>query len=230
MRTIGLLGGMSWESTALYYRYLNEGVRDRLGALHSARIAMISVDFHEIEVLQAAGDWDGAGRALAREARALERAGAEAIVLCTNTMHRVADAIEAAVDVPLLHLADATAGACLRAGARTVLLLGTRFTMEQAFYRERLERAGLRVVTPDEDGRATVHRIIYDELCLGLVEEPSRAAVAEIVQRVHAATPVDGVIEGCTEIGMLHLHDLVPLPLFDTTKIHADEALAWALA
>lgn len=228
MKTIGLLGGMSWESTALYYRRINEAVRDRLGGLHSARIAMISVDFAAIEAMQARGDWDAAGHALGQEARRLAAAGADGVVLCTNTMHRVADAIEAAVRIPLLHLADATADRVLDEGLGTVGLLGTRYTMEMDFYRGRLERRGLRVLTPDAAARREMNRVIFDELVLGRVEPTSRRAVAGMVRDL-AAAGAEGVIEGCTEITMLDLGAISDLPRFDTTTIHADAAVAWAL-
>ncbi len=229
MRTIGLLGGMSWESTALYYRRINEGVRERLGGLHSARIAMISVDFTEIEAMQAAGAWDAAGEALARDAGLLEAAGADGIVLCTNTMHRVADAIENATQIPLLHLADATAERARAAGVQRIGLLGTRFTMEQAFYRGRLEAHGLEVLVPSDSERARLHEVIFGELCLGRVEPDSRREVAAMTDAL-ASAGAQGVIEGCTEITMLRLGELVDVPRFDTTAIHADAAVAWALA
>ena len=228
MKTIGLLGGMSWESTALYYRRINERTRERLGGLHSARIAMISVDFAEIEALQAAGAWDAAGEALALDARRLEAAGADGIVLCTNTMHRVADAIEEATEIPLLHLADATAERVRAAGVRRIGLLGTRFTMEQAFYRSRLETHGLEVVVPPASERARLHEVIFGELCLGRVEPDSRREVAAMVDALTSAG-AEGVIEGCTEITMLELGEAIDVPRFDTTAIHADAAVAWAL-
>lgn len=224
MKTIGLLGGMSWESTALYYERVNRRVRDRLGGLHSAEIVLRSVDFAEIAAMQEAGDWEAAGERLAHEARVLEGAGADLLVLCTNTMHVVADAIEAATTLPLLHLADATGRRVRDADVRTVALLGTRYTMEMPFYRERLEdRFGLRVRVPDEPGRALLQRVIFEELCLGEVRPASQAAVADLVRRL-AADGAEGAIEGCTEIGMLRLHERLDLPLFDTTAIHADAA------
>jgi len=229
MRTIGLLGGMSWESTALYYRWINEGVRDRLGGLHSARIAMLSVDFAEIERMQAAGAWDEAGAALAGEARRLEAAGAEGLVLCTNTMHKIAEAIEAATEVPLLHLADATAERVAAAGVRRVGLLGTRFTMEQDFYRGRLAEHGLDVLVPDAAQRARVHDIIYGELVVGRVSDQARRDATAIVASL-ADRGAEGVIEGCTEITMLDLGERTDLPRFDTTRIHAEAAIDWALA
>ncbi|QKE64149.1 aspartate/glutamate racemase family protein [Aquipseudomonas campi] len=230
MKTIGLIGGMSWESTIPYYRHLNEAVKARLGGLHSAKLVLFSVDFHEIERLQQSGDWDQAGRLLAAAAQALERAGAELLVLCTNTMHKVAPAIEQAVAIPLLHIADPTAGAIKAAGLHTVGLLGTRFTMEQAFYREHLEqRHGIRVLIPDEPQRQDVHRIIYEELCLGQVREESR----EIYRRIIAGLVARGaqaVILGCTEIGLLVGAGDASVPLFDTTHLHAQQAAEWALA
>ncbi|MDS4018897.1 MAG: aspartate/glutamate racemase family protein [Candidatus Competibacter sp.] len=229
MKTLGLLGGMSWESTIPYYRIINETVRERLGGLHSAPIILYSVDFHAIERLQQAGDWAEAGHVLAKAARALEAAGADGLVLCTNTMHRVAPAIEAAVTLPLLHIADPTAAAIHRAGLTTVGLLGTRFTMEQGFYRSRLtDRHGLTVVVPDPADRATVHRVIYEELCRGQVREDSRAHYRRIIQQL-VEVGAEGIILGCTEIALLVGPDDAPAPLFDTTALHARAAAAWAL-
>ncbi len=230
MKTIGLLGGMSWESTVPYYRVVNETVKARLGGLHSARVVLYSVDFHEIERLQHAGDWAGAGERMAEGARALERAGADFVVLCTNTMHRVAPAIEAAVRIPLLHIADPTGEAIRRAGFTRVGLLGTRFTMEQAFYRERLEsRHGLEVLVPDEADRETVHRVIYEELCLGLVDDGSREQYRRILGTL-AARGAQAVILGCTEISLLVGQRDSPVPVFDTTALHALGAAERALA
>jgi aspartate racemase len=230
MKTIGLIGGMSWESTIPYYRHLNEAVKARLGGLHSAKLVLFSVDFHEIERLQQSGDWDQAGRLLAAAAQALERAGAELLVLCTNTMHKVAPAIEQAVGIPLLHIADPTAAAIQAAGLSTVGLLGTRFTMEQAFYRERLEqRHGIRVLIPDEPQRQDVHRIIYEELCLGQVREESRETYRRIIASL-VAQGAQAVILGCTEIGLLVGAGDAGVPLFDTTSLHARQAAEWALA
>ena len=229
MRTIGLLGGMSWESTAVYYRLANELVRERVGGLHSARLLLLSVDFAEIEQLQASGDWDGAGSVLAAEAARLERGGADLLVLCTNTMHKVASSIEDAISIPLLHLGDVTARAVLASGVRTVGLLGTDFTMSQPFYRERLEAHGLTVLVPSEEDRALVHRVIYDELCLGVVREESRAAYVDVVARLAAAS-AEGVILGCTEIELLLGPDDVPLPTFPTTRLHVEAAVDQALA
>ncbi|MBD9482152.1 aspartate/glutamate racemase family protein [Pseudomonas sp. PDM14] len=229
MKTIGLIGGMSWESTIPYYRHLNEVVKARLGGLHSAKVVLFSVDFHEIECLQQAGAWDSAGVELAKAAVALERAGADCLVLCTNTMHKVAPAIEAAVQIPLLHIADPTAQAIKAAGLQRVALLGTRFTMEQAFYRERLEqRHGIEVLTPDERQRADVHRIIYEELCLGQVLDGSRAVYREIIASL-VARGAQAVILGCTEIGLLVGDEDASVPLFDTTYLHALSAAQWAL-
>lgn len=229
MKTIGILGGMSWESTALYYRRINEAVRARLGGLHSARIALVSVDFATIEPLQAAGDWALAGERLAADAQRVEAAGADVLVLATNTMHRCADAIAAAIDIPLLHLADATADAVRAAGVSRVGLLGTRYTMEQPFYRERLEAAGLTVDVPPADERAELDRIIFGELCQGVVRDDARAALQGMIAGLHAGGS-GGIIAGCTEITMLAGPADVAVPLFDTTAIHADAAVATALS
>lgn len=232
MRRIGLLGGMSWESTAQYYRVVNEEVSRRLGGLHSADLVMVSVDFSEIETLQADGRWDEAGERLAREARRLERAGAELVLICTNTMHKVAEQVQAVIDVPLLHLADATATAVLADGVRTVALLGTAFTMEQDFYRGRLEEHGLSVLIPDGPGRAEVHRIIYEELCRGVIREPSRTAVDEIIAGL-VDEGADGVILGCTELELLMDPDRAQrqeVPLYPTARLHALAAVDRALA
>ncbi len=232
MKRIGLLGGMSWESTAEYYRLINTAVAQRLGGLHSADLVMVSVDFAVIEQMQASGRWDEAGALLAREAARLESAGAALIALCTNTMHKVAPMIEAAVSVPLLHLADSTAGAVIGANIARAGLLGTAFTMEQDFYRGRLEAAGLQVLIPDEAGRAEVHRIIYDELCHGVVRAESRQRYLDIIADLVAAG-ADGIILGCTEIELLlppDAADLSPVPLFPTSRIHALAAVELALA
>jgi aspartate racemase len=230
LKTIGLIGGMSWESTVPYYRQINEAVRERLGGLHSAKIVLYSVDFHEIERLQHAGDWDAAAAMLIGAARSLVAAGAQFLVLCTNTMHKVAPAIEDAVKVPLLHIADPTAVAIRRAGHATVGLLGTRFTMEQPFYRDRLSaRHGLKVVVPDETGRADVHRIIYEELCLGAIREASRQRFREVMADLKAQG-AQAIILGCTEISLLVGAEDSDLPLFDTTAIHARAAAEAALA
>jgi len=230
MKTIGLIGGMSWESTLGYYKLINEAVRQRLGGLHSARLVLYSVDFHDIERLQHAGDWDAAGELLADAARSLAAAGADFIVLCTNTMHKVAPAIESAARIPLLHIADPTAAEIVRAGHAKVGLLGTRFTMEQAFYRERLhERHGLEVIVPDAADRDTVHRIIYDELCLGDVRPESREAYRRIMRDL-VARGAQAIILGCTEISLLVGAADADVPLFDTTALHAEAAVDAAIA
>ena len=229
MRTIGLIGGMSWESSALYYRWINEGVRDRLGGLHSARIVLVSVDFAEIERLQHAGQWDEAGALLSKAARSVERGGADLLLLCTNTMHRVADEIAAAVRIPMLHIADATAAAIRAQGIGRVGLLGTSFTMEQAFYRGRLtDRQGLDVLVPDEDERRVVHDVIYDELCLGQIRPESRDAYRQVMARL-AGRGAEAIILGCTEITLLVGPEDATVPLFDTTMIHARAAVTAAL-
>jgi aspartate racemase len=227
--TIGLLGGMSWESTVPYYRTVNEVVKARLGGLHSAKVVLLSVDFAEVERLQHAGDWDAAGELLAGAARSLEAAGADFVVVCTNTMHRVAEAIESAVGIPLLHIADPTAAAIRAAGLRTVGLLGTRFTMEQDFYVGRLERRhGLTVLTPPAADREVVHRVIYDELVLGRTLEPSRVTFRRVIADL-VARGAQGVVLGCTEISLLVGPDDASVPLFDTTAIHATAAAERAI-
>jgi len=229
MKTIGLLGGMSWESTVPYYRQINEAVKARLGGLHSAKIVLYSVDFAEIERLQHCGDWDAAGAMLADAARALERAGADFIVLCTNTMHKVAPAIEAAVTIPLLHIADPTAAAIRQAGLSRIGLLGTRFTMEQAFYSGRLaEHHGIEVLTPDQDNRERVHRVIYDELCLGRIEDVSRQAYRAVMQGL-VERGAQGIILGCTEIPLIINDSNSPLPTLDSTRLLARAALRKAV-
>jgi len=229
VKTIGLLGGMSWESTVPYYQTINRIVGQRLGGLHSAKILLYSVDFDEIERLQREERWDESGELLARAARTLESGGADFLVLCTNTMHRVAPRIEAAVSMPLLHIADATADRIAASRLGRVGLLGTRFTMEQDFYRGRLERRGLSVIVPPEEDRRTVHRIIYEELCLGKILESSRSEYARIVRDL-AGCGAEAVILGCTEIGMLLSPSDCSVPLFDTAQIHAEEAARHALA
>ena len=229
MKIIGLIGGMSWESTVPYYCGINERVKQRLGGLHSARIVLYSVDFHDIEKLQHAGRWDEAGEILAAAARALAAAGADFIVLCTNTMHKVVGAIENAVTIPVLHIADATAAEIQRAGLRRVGLLATRFTMEQDFYRGRLEsRHGIEVLVPDPAERDLVHRVIYDELCLGVISDTSRERYREIIRHL-AERGAEGIIYGCTEIGLLVSQADSPVPVFDTTQIHAAAAVDFAL-
>ena len=230
MKTIGLLGGMSWESTALYYQLINQGIKRELGDLHSARIAMVSLDFQEIEELQAQGDWETAGQALATAARQVEAAGADFLLICTNTMHKVAPAVQAAIDIPLIHIADATAGRIQAQGMETVGLLGTNFTMEQGFYKDRLCQAyGLDVLIPPKDDRQIVHQVIYNELVLGQVKESSRAEFLRIIEDLRRRG-AQGVIEGCTEIVMLVQQEHTEVPLFDTTAIHAEEAVLRALS
>lgn len=230
MKIIGLIGGMSWESTVPYYRLINQVVKDRLGGLHSAKIILYSVDFHDIERLQHAGDWQAAGDALAAAARSLERAGSDFLVLCTNTMHKVAAHIEAAVSIPLLHIADPTAAEIKQAGHTIVGLLGTRFTMEEAFYRARLsERHGLQVLVPNAEDRHIIHRIIYEQLCLGVVLPESRTAYRRIMDSL-ASQGAQAIILGCTEISLLVGPQDARIPLFDTTLIHACAAAQQALS
>ncbi|HLV35825.1 MAG TPA: aspartate/glutamate racemase family protein [Spirillospora sp.] len=229
MKTIGLIGGMSWESSLLYYQIINETVRERLGGLHSAQCLLWSFDFAEIEALQVAGDWAQAAQRMIDAAQRLERAGAECLVICTNTMHRMADEVQAAVSVPLLHIADATADKVRAEGIRRVALLGTRYTMEQDFYKGRLiERYGLNVLIPDADGIQAVHDIIYNELVRGIVREPSRQQYQRVIDQL-AEQGAEGVILGCTEITLLVKPEHSPLPLFDTTYLHAVAAVDWAL-
>ena len=228
MRTIGLIGGMSWESSAIYYRLLNEEIKNRLGGLHSAQCLLYSVDFADIERRQREGDWDGAGQILAQAAQSLERGGAEALVLCTNTMHKVAAHITAAVSIPLLHIVDATAQAIQAAKRQRILLLATRFTMEQAFYRERMQQFGIELLIPDAGERDDIHRIIYQELCLGQVLPASRQRYLEIINH-HVAAGAEGVILGCTEITMLIKPGDTQVPQFDSTALHAAAAVDWAL-
>lgn len=229
MRTIGLLGGMSWESTQDYYRRINRGVQRALGGLHSAQLVLYSVDFAPIEAAQATADWARAGQLLAQAAASVEAAGADFLLLCTNTMHRVAPDIQAAISIPLLHIADATGDALAASAVRRVGLLGTAFTMEQAFYRGRLEqRYGLEVLVPEPQERQRVHRVIYEELCLGVVRDEARADYQRIVEAL-AARGAEAVILGCTEIGLLLSQQDTPVPLFDTTAIHAECAVAQAL-
>lgn len=230
MRTIGLLGGMSWESSIEYYRMLNQAVRERLDGLHSAECVMWSVDFAAIEELQRSGDWDEAARRLAGLARRLEQAGAECLLLCTNTMHRLADDIQAAIGIPLLHIADATAGRIKAAGIESVGLLATRYTMEQDFYRGRLaERHGLRVLIPPEPDLTLVHDVIYHELCRGRVLDSSRDDYRRVISQLEAAG-AQGIIYGCTEIDLLVGPQDAAVRVFDSTRIHVEAAVEWALA
>ena len=229
MKTIGLIGGMSWESSAQYYRIINQEVRQRLGTLHSARSLMLSVDFGEIEHLQHADNWDALAVHMVRAAQGLERGGADVVVLCTNTMHRMAPDIAAAVSIPMLHIADPTATAIVRAGHRKVGLLGTAFTMEQDFYRGRLEdEFGLEVITPGADDRALVHRVIYEELTAGVVRKASREAYRAVIARL-VERGAQAIILGCTEIMLLVSAEDSAVPLFDTTTLHALAAVDFAL-
>lgn len=228
MRTLGLIGGMSWESTVPYYRTINELIKQALGGLHSAKMVIYSVDFYEIEQLQAQGDWEKAGQILGEAAQSLNRAGAEVIIVCTNTMHKVADAIESIGGLPLLHIADATAKSIRPQGLTRIGLLGTRFTMEQTFYRQRLEAQGIEVLTPNEADRAIVHRIIYGELCLGKIVDSSREEYRRIIRQLEQQG-AEGIILGCTEITLLVGPQDASVPVFDTTAIHAQAAAAFAL-
>lgn len=231
MKRLGLLGGMSWESSVVYERHINEAVRERLGGVASADLIIRSFNFADIEALQAQGDWDGAGQVLGEAASDLENAGAQAIVLCTNTMHQVAPDIESHISIPLLHIVTATGEAITRAGVRKVALLGTLYTMERPFYKDALaEQFGLEVVTPDQAGRDEIHRIIYDELVQGIVNSRSKDAVLGIISHLKRQHGIEGVIAGCTEIELLiHRSDL-DLPYFPTTDIHARYAAHWALS
>lgn len=228
MKTIGLLGGMSWESTQTYYRMINEGVKARMGGLHSAKLVLYSVNFAEIEALQRKGDWAETARILSRAALGLQNAGADFLVIGTNTMHKVVPEIEQDIHIPLLHIADATAKVLAQDGITRVGLLGTRFTMEQAFYRERLEASGIEVLTPDDTQRDTVHRVIYQELCQGQINPESRDAFLDIVTSL-SGQGAQAVILGCTEIGLLIRQADTSVPLYDTTEIHALQAVEQAL-
>ena len=229
MKTVGLLGGMSWESTVGYYRAINEGVKDALGGLHSAKIAMYSVDFEPIERLQQEGDWEGTAKILAQAALSIQSAGADFLVMCTNTMHKVAPQIENAIKIPLLHIADATAEVLVRNNINRVGLLGTAFTMEQDFYKGRLsQKYGLNVLVPNEEDRKVVHKIIYQELCLGKIQVDSKAEYLRIIDLL-AGQGAEAVILGCTEIGMLVSQSDTKVKLFDTTAIHAEKAVEYAI-
>jgi aspartate racemase len=228
VKTIGLIGGMSWESSDEYYRLINTGIQQKLGGLHSAQCVMVSVDFAEVEALQRTGRWAEATAAMIAAARQVERGGADFLLICTNTMHKMADEVQAAIQIPLLHIADATAERVQAVGLRRIGLLGTRFTMEEDFYTGRLRSLGLHVLIPDEAGREVVHRVIYDELCAGQIREASRtqykAVMADLVQK-----GAEGIILGCTEIGLLVQEGDASVPLFDTTRIHAEAAVEYAL-
>ena len=227
-RVIGMLGGMSWESTAVYYRLANEMVRDRLGGLHSARCLLASVDFAVVEALQAAGAWDEAGRLLAESARGLEAGGADLLVLCTNTMHKVARHVQEAVTIPFIHIADTVADAVRAAGLRSVGLLATGYTMDQDFYRDRLAGHGLRVVVPPASDRAEVHRIIYEELCMGILAEQSRQFCRGVIARL-SAEGVEGIVLGCTELELLISSADSPRPVFPSTRLHVAAAVEASL-
>lgn len=229
-KTIGLLGGMSWESTATYYRELNEGIKAKLGGLHSAKICLVSVDFAEIERLQHIEDWDGTAVILSEAASAIEKGGADFLLICTNTMHKVAPQIEASISIPILHIADATAQRLREDGIKKVGLLGTRFTMEQDFYKARLvEKYGIEVIVPSEPEREDVHCVIYNELCLGTIDENSRERYLKIIAQL-AANGAEAVILGCTEIALLVQQNHTVTPLYDTTAIHAEQAVLESLS
>jgi aspartate racemase len=229
MKTIGLLGGMSWESTASYYQSINQLVKDQLGGLHSARILLNSLDFAQIEALQNLGDWDHAAEMLITAARQVEAGGADCLLICTNTMHKVAPQVAEAIQIPLVHIADATAEVLQKDGVQTVGLLGTAFTMEEDFYKRRLsEQFGLNVIVPEEADRALVHQVIYEELCLGVVDVGSRAKYLNIIDQL-VERGAEAVILGCTEIAMLVKPEHTKVKLFDTTAIHAEKAVAFAL-
>jgi aspartate racemase len=228
MRTLGLIGGMSWESTLPYYRLINERVRDRLGGLHSAKLLLYSVDFAEVEAMQHRGDWEAAGALMVDAARRLQRAGAESVVICTNTMHLLAPRIETEVDLPLLHIADVVGGAVRARGLARIALLGTRFTMEQPFYRDRLATHGVEVLVPEPAERDDVHRVIYDELCRGEIRDASRQRYREIMQAL-VDRGAEAIVLGCTEIGLLIGPGDAAVPVLDTTALHARAAADWAI-
>jgi aspartate racemase len=229
MRTIGLLGGMTWHSTVEYYRLINHSVQERLGGNHSARCILHSVDFAEVETLQETGGWEALSEFMAEAAKRVEQAGADLLLICANTMHRAAPAVEAAIAIPLLHIGDAAAAEIQKQGLKTVGLLGTRFTMEQGFYRDRLERChGLRVLVPDEHERTAIHDIIYRELGRGIISEASRDVYLSTIRNLHRRG-AEGVVLGCTEIPLLIRPGDYPIPLFDTTALHAAAAVEWAL-
>lgn len=230
MKTLGPIGGMSWESTAVYYRLLNRMARERLGGHHSAPLLIYSVDFGPIAGMQAAGEWDAAAQVMIDVARRLERAGADGILICANTMHKMADAVQASIAIPLIHIADMTAAAIRAAGVRRPLLLATRFTMEHAFYLDRLKTGGVSAAIPPLAARERLHAIIYDELVSGCIEPASRQALVTIVERAISDDGVDGAILGCTELGLLVGPDDLPVTVFDTTEIHARAAMDFAFA
>jgi len=228
MKTIGLIGGMSWESTVTYYQLLNEAVKEQVGGLHSASILLYSFDFAEIEALQSAGDWDACARRLLAAGQKLERAGADMLLICTNTQHKVADQVQAGVNIPLLHIADATAEVLLERGIRKAALLGTKYTMTQDFIRSRLERSGIEVLVPSPDEIERINRIIFDQLCLGILDMDSRVQIKGILDSL-SALGAEGIILGCTELGLLIKPEDSPLPIFDTTCIHAAKAAEFAM-
>lgn len=229
MKTIGLIGGMSWESTVTYYQVINEYVRETLGGLHSAKLLMYSVDFAEIERCQSAGEWKKSGEILADAAKRLESAGADFILICTNTMHKVAPQVQRSLDIPILHIADAAADALLKSGIRKAALLGTKYTMTQDFYKERLMEHGIDVAVPNAQEIEEVNRVIYEELCLGIISEDSRANLKNIIARLKEEDGAQAVILGCTEIGLLIRAEDSALPAFDTTLIHARAAVQKAI-
>lgn len=228
MKTIGLIGGMSWESSVEYYRIINEEIKKRLGGLHSAKCLLYSVDFAEIERYQAEGDWDSAGKILGEVALSLEKAGAEFIVICTNTMHKVVQFVKEKINIPILHIADATANQIKKLNLKTVGLLGTKYTMEQDFYKSRIESNGIRVLVPNQTEREKINKIIYEELCLGNIKQSSRDYYKEIIKNL-VANGAEGIILGCTEIGLLVKEEDSEVPIFDTTEIHAIESVNKAL-
>jgi aspartate racemase len=228
MKTIGLIGGMSWESTITYYQLLNEAAKNKLGGLHSAKILLYSVDFFEIEALMSRGDWERAAQVLGDVAKRLEQAGADFILICTNTLHKVAPQVQARITVPLVHIAEASAEALLARGIKRVGLLGTKYTMTQEFYRDKLTERGVEVIIPEGDEIELVNRVIFDELCLGIVKEDSRAAYLGVIENLHKRG-AEGILLGCTELGLIVSQADVSLPLFDTTVIHAEKAAALAL-
>lgn len=228
MKTIGLIGGMSWESTVTYYQIINELVKRELGGFHSAKLLLYSVDFAEIEKCQSDGDWDRSARIMCEAALALERAGAELLVICTNTMHKVAPQMEREIHIPLIHIAEATAEKLLESGIGKVALLGTKYTMTQAFYKDKLTGAGIEVLIPDEADVELVNNVIYNELCLGIISESSRRELLRVIAEL-SERGAEGVILGCTEIGLLIKQSDTPLPVFDTTEIHARKAATEAL-
>jgi aspartate racemase len=230
VKTLGLIGGMSWESTTLYYQFLNRMARERLGGQHSASLVMVSLDFAPIARMQAAGLWDEATTVMVDAARRLERAGAEAVVICANTMHRMADDVAASVGIPLIHVAEATATAITGAGVKRPLLLATRFTMEQPFYRDRLRRHGVEALIPSGPDRIRLHSIIFDELVQGRFKLASKEAMVAMVESAVRGEDIDGVILGCTEFGLLVKPDDLPVPMFDTAELHAKAAMDFALA